>query len=53
MNLSTIFHRQTDSQAERTMQTLEDMLRACVIDLKVNWDEHTSHRYYVHQLLQI
>ncbi|WMV49970.1 hypothetical protein MTR67_043355 [Solanum verrucosum] len=27
-------------QAERTIQTLEDMLRACVIDFKGNWDEH-------------
>ncbi|WMV25358.1 hypothetical protein MTR67_018743 [Solanum verrucosum] len=34
VNLSTTFHPQTDSQAERTIQTLEDMLRACVIDFK-------------------
>ena len=32
VNLSTTFHPQTDGQAERTIQTLEDMLRACVID---------------------
>ncbi|WMV40982.1 hypothetical protein MTR67_034367 [Solanum verrucosum] len=30
----------TDGQAERTIQTLEDMLRACVIDFKGNWDNH-------------
>ncbi|WMV45859.1 hypothetical protein MTR67_039244 [Solanum verrucosum] len=30
----------TDSQAECTIQTLEDMLRACVIDFKGNWDDH-------------
>nr|XP_009774959.1 PREDICTED: uncharacterized protein LOC104224929 [Nicotiana sylvestris]XP_016436220.1 PREDICTED: uncharacterized protein LOC107762374 [Nicotiana tabacum] len=30
----------TDGQAERTIQTLEDMLRACVIDFKGNWDDH-------------
>ena len=34
VNLSTTFHPQTDGQAESTIQTLEDMLRACVIDFK-------------------
>ncbi|WMV24814.1 hypothetical protein MTR67_018199 [Solanum verrucosum] len=29
-----------DGQAEHTIQTLEDMLRACVIDFKVNSDDH-------------
>ena len=38
--LSTTFHPQTDGQAERTIQTLEDMLRACVIDFKGSWDDH-------------
>ena len=28
------FHPQTDGQPERTIQVLEDMLRACVLDLK-------------------
>ncbi|WMV14317.1 hypothetical protein MTR67_007702 [Solanum verrucosum] len=40
VNLSTAFHPQTNGQAERTIQTLEDMLRACVIDFKGNWDDH-------------
>ena len=40
VNFSTAFHPQTDGQAERTIQTLEDMLRACVIDFKGNWDDH-------------
>ncbi|WMV32577.1 hypothetical protein MTR67_025962 [Solanum verrucosum] len=40
VNLSTFFHPQTDGQAKRTIQTLEDMLRACVIDFKGNWDDH-------------
>ncbi|KAH0658081.1 hypothetical protein KY289_026829 [Solanum tuberosum] len=40
VNLSTAFHPQTDGQAERTIQTLEDMLRAYVIDFKGNCDDH-------------
>jgi len=40
VNLSTTFHPQTDGQAERTIQTLEDMLRVCVLDFKRSWDEH-------------
>ncbi|KAH0669578.1 hypothetical protein KY285_023739 [Solanum tuberosum] len=40
VKLSTAFHPQTDGQAERTIQTLEDMLRACVMELKGSWDDH-------------
>ena len=40
VNLSTAYHSQTHGQAERTIQKLEDMFRACVIDLKVNQDYH-------------
>ncbi|GJZ20092.1 putative reverse transcriptase domain-containing protein [Tanacetum coccineum] len=36
----TIYHPQTDGQSERMIQTLEDMLRACVIDFGGNWDVH-------------
>ena len=32
--MSIVFHSQTNGQSERTIQTLEDMLRACVLDLK-------------------
>ena len=34
LTMSTAFHPQTDSQSERTIQVLEDMLRACVLDHK-------------------
>ena len=40
MKLSTNFHPQTDGQAERIVQTLDDMLKACIIDFKVNWNKH-------------
>ena len=40
VNLSTTFHPQTDGQVERTIQTLEDMLRSCVIDFKCIWEDH-------------
>ncbi|KAJ9562131.1 hypothetical protein OSB04_007291 [Centaurea solstitialis] len=40
LKLSTAYHPQTDGQSERTIQTLEDMLRSCVIDFGGNWDTH-------------
>ncbi|GKC54900.1 putative reverse transcriptase domain-containing protein [Tanacetum coccineum] len=40
LNLSTAYHPETDGQSERTIQTLEDMLRACAIDFGGNWDTH-------------
>ncbi|WMV59208.1 hypothetical protein MTR67_052593 [Solanum verrucosum] len=40
VKLSTTFHPQTDGQAKRTIQTLMDMLRACIIGFKGNWDDH-------------
>ncbi|GKB78462.1 putative reverse transcriptase domain-containing protein [Tanacetum coccineum] len=38
--MSTAYHLETDSQSERTIQTLEDMLRVCVLDFGKNWDRH-------------
>ena len=40
MKLRTAFHPKTDGQVERIIQTPEDMLRACVIDLKKSLDDH-------------
>ena len=40
LSMSTAFHPHTDGQSERTIQILEDMLRACVLDLKGSWEEH-------------
>ncbi|GJW66546.1 putative reverse transcriptase domain-containing protein [Tanacetum coccineum] len=40
LDMSMAYHPQTDGQSERTIQTLEDMLRACVIDFGGSWDVH-------------
>ncbi|GJU90396.1 putative reverse transcriptase domain-containing protein [Tanacetum coccineum] len=40
LDLSTAYYPETDGQIERTIQTLEDMLRACTIDFGGNWDTH-------------
>ena len=40
MMMSTAFHPQTNGQSKRTIQTLEDMLRSCVLYLKGIWEEH-------------
>nr|GEU33757.1 reverse transcriptase domain-containing protein [Tanacetum cinerariifolium] len=40
LDMSTTYHPQTDGQSERTIPTLEDMLRACVLDFEGSWDVH-------------
>ncbi|GJR00749.1 putative reverse transcriptase domain-containing protein [Tanacetum coccineum] len=37
---STAYHPQTDGQSKHTIQTLEDMLRACVMDFGGSWDTY-------------
>ncbi|GJU94605.1 putative reverse transcriptase domain-containing protein, partial [Tanacetum coccineum] len=40
ISMSTACHPKTDGQRERTIQTLKDMLRACVIDFGKGWVKH-------------
>nr|GEY54040.1 putative reverse transcriptase domain-containing protein [Tanacetum cinerariifolium] len=40
LDMSTAYHPETNGQSERTIQTLEDMLRACVIDFGKGWVNH-------------
>ncbi|GJX75401.1 putative reverse transcriptase domain-containing protein [Tanacetum coccineum] len=40
ISMSTAYHPETDGQSERTIQTLKDMLRACVIDFGKGWVKH-------------
>ncbi|GJV73153.1 putative reverse transcriptase domain-containing protein [Tanacetum coccineum] len=40
LDMSTAYHPQTDGQSKRTIQTLEDMLCACVLNFGKSWDRH-------------
>ncbi|GKD83736.1 reverse transcriptase domain-containing protein [Tanacetum coccineum] len=40
LDMSTAYHPQTDRQSDRTIQTLEDMLRACIINFGNGWVKH-------------
>ena len=42
LHMSTTFHPQTDGQSERTIQTLEEMLKACVIEFQDTWDKYIA-----------
>nr|GFC51176.1 putative reverse transcriptase domain-containing protein [Tanacetum cinerariifolium] len=41
LDMSTAYHPETDGQSERTIRTLEDMLRACTIDFGKGWVNHS------------
>ncbi|GJY28489.1 putative reverse transcriptase domain-containing protein [Tanacetum coccineum] len=40
ISMSIVYHPKTNGQSERTIQTLEDMLRACMIDFGKGWVKH-------------
>ena len=40
LRLSSTYHPQTDGQSERTIQSLEDLLRVCVLEQGGTWDSH-------------
>ncbi|GKA51289.1 putative reverse transcriptase domain-containing protein, partial [Tanacetum coccineum] len=40
LDMSITYHPQTNGQSEWTIQTLKDMLRACVLDFEKGWDKH-------------
>ena len=40
LRLSSVYHPQTDGQSERTIQSLEDLLRVCVLEQGGTWDSH-------------
>ncbi|GJU74956.1 putative reverse transcriptase domain-containing protein [Tanacetum coccineum] len=40
LDMSIAYHPEMDGQSERTIHTLEDMLRACVIDFRNGWIKH-------------
>nr|GEX58722.1 reverse transcriptase domain-containing protein [Tanacetum cinerariifolium] len=40
LDMSIAYHPHIDGQSKRTIQTLEDMLRVCVLDFRKGWDKH-------------
>jgi len=42
LRMSSIYHPQTDGQSKRTIQSLKDLLRACVLDHMGSWSEMLS-----------
>ncbi|GKB67586.1 putative reverse transcriptase domain-containing protein [Tanacetum coccineum] len=50
LDMSTAYHPQTDGQSERIIQTLKDMLRACMIDFESSWDHWLSSRTIISEV---
>ncbi|GKD22835.1 putative reverse transcriptase domain-containing protein, partial [Tanacetum coccineum] len=42
LDMSMAYHPQIDGQSEHTIRTLEDMLRACILDFEGSWDVYLS-----------
>ena len=42
LDFNTAYHPQMDGQTEKTIQTLEDVLKMCVLDFKQDWDQYLS-----------
>lgn len=40
LKFSLAFYLATEGQMERTIETLEDMLRACVLDFQGSWEDN-------------
>jgi len=38
LTMSSTYHPQTDGQSKRTIQSLEDLLRTCILDHFSAWD---------------
>ncbi|KAL8105555.1 hypothetical protein AgCh_029374 [Apium graveolens] len=53
LNMSTAYHPQTDGQSERTIQTIEDMLRVCTIDFEDPTRRDVDYQEGEHVLLKI
>ncbi|GJZ40388.1 retrovirus-related pol polyprotein from transposon TNT 1-94 [Tanacetum coccineum] len=58
LDMSTAYHPQIDGQSERTIQTLEDMLRACVIDFEdmdeeIDEQELEAHYNYMAKIQEV
>jgi len=52
LTMSSAYHPQTDGQSERTIQSLEDLLRTCILDHLGAWDEVLPlNRVYLQQQL--